>query len=195
MQTVVRSLFEPESGLVLSDARPIETLTTADPTRFPVDIFKLERDGFTQVKPNVSSYDVYKSIHRQDNRIVVQKGFLMGNPVDFPAVILFRSKLEYGAYKVTDEQGQFLADIFVTAHVSNHAGVEEIYRQFNPANFPIVADIVDVSNEPNVYTHHLALSNRLPHGEYRMTCKRAAHKYSTAQFWVQNLRLVKTQQK
>ena len=195
IQTVVRSLFEPETGLVLSDATPIEKLTTADPSNFPVDFDMLEKDGFTQVKPNVSSYDIYRSIDTKDNkRCVVQKGFLMGNPVDFPAVILFRSKLEYGAYKVTGEQGQFLADIFVTAHISNQSGVEDIYRQFNPANYPIVADIIDVTKEPNIHTHHLALSNRLPPGEYRMTCKRAAKKYSTGQFWVQNLRLVKFQQ-
>ena len=190
--TVVRSLFEPDSGLVLSDARPIEVLTTTNPTKFPVDILKLESDGFTQVKPNVSSYDIYRNIDTENNkRIVTQKGYLVGNPVDFPAVVLFRSKLECGAYKVTDEQGIFLADIFVTAHVSNQSGVEEVYRQFNPANYPIIADIIDIEKKPNIHTHHLALSNRLSPGEYRMTCKRAPKQYSTAQFWVQNLRLAK----
>ena len=194
-QTVVSFVFDEESGLVLRDARPSEDLVSPDPESFPVDVTNLELYGFTEVNPNSSNYDSYRLADTKNaTRIVTHKGYLVGNPVDFPAAILIRSKLSYGGYIVTGENGQILGRIHVTAHESNPGDADEIHRQFNPAGFPILADVFDVTVKPHTVTHHLALSDRLPQGEYRMTIKIGEHKYATAQFFYRKFALNKIRQ-
>ena len=190
--TVVSVAFDEDTGLVVRDATPSEQVVFPDPETFPVHIASLEEYGFTEVSPNTSSYDRYRLVDtKNDTRIVQQKGYLVGNPVDFPAAILIRSKLSCGPYIVTGDNGQIVGRIYVTAHESNPGNADEIHRQFNPAGFPILADIFDLTVKPQTVTHHLALSERLPQGEYRMTMKLGDHKYASAQFFIENLRLTK----
>ena len=134
-----------------------------------------------------TGYEPYTKLMGKDGIEMKMRGFLEGHLVDYSAIASIDEILSCGRYVVTDCHAQIVADVFVSPHVSSLVLVAETpVTGYNPAKLPIVGDMLNLATQPFMMTHHLALSNILKVGEYRITRKSSNGKYTTARFWLSN---------
>ena len=132
-------------------------------------------------------YSAYLQLMNNDGSEIKMRGFLEGHLVDYSAIASTDEVLSCGQYVVTDCNAQIVADVFVTPHFSSRVfAADTIVVGYNPAKLHIVGDMLNLATQPFMMTHHLALSNILKVGEYRITRKSSSGTYATARFWLSN---------
>ena len=190
---VFRTLDSP----LVTKKRRFPTKKTSKGSEFPIIHTTLEKEGFPTVLANTSSYHDYRnSVSHDGLRITRHRGFLVGNPVEFPAIVSTSGMLQYGSYLITGEKGQITAKMVVTVHACDDTAVRTpvSYRQFNPCQYEIVADMVDTTKRPWRTAFHLSLDRMLKVGEYRYTRQEmdGSGSYYTGVLWIDNARLRKS---
>lgn len=169
-------------------------LTAKNSNHFPVWPLKLKRHGFAIATSTEAKYRKYNALITSDGkRKVLHRGFLVGNDLQYPAVVMTAFKLECGSYIVTDVDGDIVADAYATVHATHmqHTTGRKTDYQYNPLDLPLVADMLDLTMEPASATFHLAFSDLLKIGEYRMTRQGAKGRYEIGQLFVENARTKK----
>ena len=135
----------------------------------------------------VDDYSHFAKFTLKDGKKIQQRGFLEGKLVDYNAIAMTEKVLLCGHYVVTDCNAQILADVFVSPHFSCQMfASDDDVLGYNPAKFPIVGDMVNLTTTPHMMTHHLALSNILKAGEYRITRKTQDSAHFVMKFWLEN---------
>jgi hypothetical protein len=198
--------FDSNTGLYYSAMQPPAKKTAKSPPRekkstrkpatsktssnFPIQQSRLLEHGFIKLREEPGSYQGYLDMISYQRR-VAQRGFLVGNALDYPAIIQTASHLQADTYIVTDKDGFIVCDMVCTVHASAPQSEAERYSQraFNPAKFNLVADMASLESRPFQYTHHLALSSLPRPGEYRATRRNTVfNRYETTKVWLDNAR-------
>ena len=132
-------------------------------------------------------YSSYMQLKRNDGIEMKMRGFLEGHLVDYSAIASTDEILSCGRYVVTDGHGQIVADVFVSPHFSSRFfSADTTVMGYNPAKLDIVGDMLNLTSQPATMTHHLALSNMLKVGEYRITRTSSNGTCTTMRFWLSN---------
>ena len=175
----------PKAGLSGAPALPLQSDQEFKEPDF--NLIKKYRFERRLVLDNYSDYEIRTM---KDCKKVQQRGFLEGKVVDYNAIAMTEKVLLCGHYVVTDCNAQIVADIFVSPHFSCQVfSSDSDFFGYNPAKLPIVGDMVNLATTPNMMTHHLALSNMLKAGEYRITRKTRDGTGVVMKFWLENGRM------
>ena len=123
-----------------------------------------------EVKRNVSLYRRYDEYTRFRDRDVTASGLLEGLDTRSPTRVSIDVEPWIGSYLIVNIDGRCIAYATITFHANNPHSTrrDERFRQWNPCNFPLVAELCNVNCRPPAVTHHFALSRLLDRGEYRL---------------------------
>lgn len=155
--------------------------------KYPINDISLNRFGFDKV---VHGGD-YRSYHRyltiNGKRTIRQRGFLIGQKVDFPACVMTSSTLHNGCYQVIDKNGEVVSRATATSHTSARCD-DTRYRQYNPTKHMLIADMVDIGTSPWIMSHHFSLSHLPDPGKYKLVGRTDDNKTTSMELWIENCR-------
>ena len=137
---------------------------------FLLDPSYLQQFHVTDVKRNASKYRAYDEYTRFRDREVVASGLLEGSDSRSPTRVSNNAEPWIGMYLIVNIDDRCIAYPTIIFHANNPHSTrgDERFRQWNPCNFPLVAELSNVNCRPPAVTHHFALSKLLDRGEYRL---------------------------
>lgn len=149
---------------------------------------KLQTDGLYDITESTTNY--YSHRHQMSmsgRREIRQRGFVIGEQVEYPTTLMTSELLHHGNYIVIDSNGEVVAKATAMNHISASYSDEE-FRQYNPERHPMVADMADITKRPWTMSHHLSLS-RLPcRGKYTLARKTPGGKTTVMELWIETIR-------
>ena len=127
---------------------------------------------FPQLRPDRSSFKEFSDNSRLPDDYILYGTLQFHAQLQTSGTYRFavNEPLHCGCYVVTNRNGRTVAHATVTLHSASPylEQADSIFCQFNPSNFGVVAEVIDIRTKPASITHFLAMSDRLEHGEYRL---------------------------